>query len=230
MRPAPLGTPSPPSAISAALPLDSCPPPVAAIPDQSHASNQARTVTNRLIRSTTVLAVRKDGHVAMGGDGQVTMGDTVVKATARKVRALKGGKFLAGFAGAVADAFTLFEKLEEKLERYPSNMTKAVVELAKDWRMDRYLRRLDALLAVADANHLFMVSGQGDVIEPDDDIVAIGSGGSYALAAARALKVNSNLDAKSIVHRSLEIAGDICIYSNQDIVVLELEADGEGEA
>jgi ATP-dependent HslUV protease subunit HslV len=166
----------------------------------------------------------------MGGDGQVTMGDTIVKATARKVRALKGGKFLAGFAGAVADAFTLFEKLEEKLERYPSNMTKAVVELAKDWRMDRYLRRLDALLAVADADHLFTVSGQGDVIEPDDDIVAIGSGGSYALAAARALKTNSELDAKTIVRRSLEIAGDICIYSNQDIVVLELGADAEGEA
>ncbi|MBM4182771.1 MAG: ATP-dependent protease subunit HslV [Gemmatimonadetes bacterium] len=180
----------------------------------------------RLIRSTTVLAVRKDGRVAMGGDGQVTMGDTVVKASARKVRSLKDGKFLAGFAGAVADAFTLFEKLEEKLDRYPANMTKAVVELAKDWRMDRYLRRLDALLAVADANHIFMVSGQGDVIEPDDDIVAIGSGGSYARSAARALKSHSGLDAPSIVRRSLEIAGEICIYSNQDIVVLELGADG----
>jgi len=166
----------------------------------------------------------------MGGDGQVTMGDTVVKATARKVRALKDGKFLAGFAGAVADAFTLFEKLEEKLERYPSNMTKAVVELAKDWRMDRYLRRLDALLAVADEDHLFTVSGQGDVIEPDDDIVAIGSGGAYALAAARALKANSDLDAKTIVRRALEIAGEICIYTNQDIVVLGLGDESEGEA
>jgi ATP-dependent HslUV protease subunit HslV len=162
----------------------------------------------------------------MGGDGQVTLGDTVVKASARKVRSLKDGKFLAGFAGAVADAFTLFEKLEEKLDRYPANMTKAVVELAKDWRMDRYLRRLDALLAVADANHLFMVSGLGDVIEPDDDIVAIGSGGSYARAAARALKSHSDLDAGGIVRRSLEIAGEICIYSNQDIVVLELGVDG----
>jgi ATP-dependent HslUV protease subunit HslV len=169
--------------------------------------------------------VRKDGRVAMGGDGQVTLGDVVVKGTARKVRSLKDGKFLAGFAGAVADAFTLFEKLEEKLDRYPANMTKAVVELAKDWRMDRYLRRLDALLAVADANHIFMVSGQGDVIESDDDIVAIGSGGSYALAAARALKHHSDLDAQAIVRRSLEIAGEICIYSNQDIVVLELGAD-----
>ena len=180
----------------------------------------------RLIRSTTVLAVRKDGRVAMGGDGQVTLGDIVVKGTARKVRSLKDGKFLAGFAGAVADAFTLFEKLEEKLDRYPANMTKAVVELAKDWRMDRYLRRLDALLAVADENHLFMVSGQGDVIEPDDDVVAIGSGGSYALAAARALKHHSELDAKAIVQRSLEIAGEICIYSNKDIVVLELGTVG----
>ncbi len=179
----------------------------------------------RMIRSTTVLAVRKDGKVAMGGDGQVTLGDIVVKGSARKVRSLKDGKFLAGFAGAVADAFTLFEKLEEKLDRYPANMTKAVVELAKDWRMDRYLRRLDALLAVADANHLFMVSGQGDVIEPDDDVVAIGSGGSYALSAARALKHHSDLDAKTIVRRSLEIAGEICIYSNQDIVVLELGSD-----
>jgi len=183
----------------------------------------------RLVRSTTVLAVRQNGKVAMGADGQVTMGEIVVKSTARKVRSLKDGRFLAGFAGAVADAFTLFEKLEEKLDRYPANMTKAVVELAKDWRMDRYLRRLDALLAVADADHLFMVSGQGDVIEPDDDVLAIGSGGSYALAAARALKENSPLDAKSIVQRSLEIAGDICIFSNRDIVVLEL-GDGATSA
>ena len=177
------------------------------------------------VRATTVLAVRKDGIVAMGGDGQVTMGDTVVKGSARKVRALKDGAILAGFAGAVADAFTLFEKLEEKLERYPANMTKAVVELAKDWRMDRYLRRLDALLAVADRNHLFLVSGTGDVIEPDDDVLAIGSGGSFALAAARALKENSDLAAPDIVQRSLEIAGDICIYTNRDIVVLQLDAD-----
>jgi len=180
-------------------------------------------------RATTVLAVRRDGRVAMGGDGQVTMGDTVVKASARKVRRLKDGTILAGFAGAVADAFTLFEKLEEKLERYPENMTRAVVELAKDWRMDRYLRRLDALLAVADGEHLFLVSGTGDVIEPDDEILAIGSGGSYALSAARALKEHSALDAPTIVHRALEIAGDICIYTNRDIVVLELGATGGGE-
>jgi len=158
----------------------------------------------------------------MGGDGQVTMGDTVVKATARKVRALKDGTILAGFAGSVADAFTLFEKLEEKLERYPANLTKAVVELAKEWRTDRYLRRLEALLTVADAEELFLISGDGNVIQPDDAIVAIGSGGSFALAAARALRAHSELDAPTIVRRAMEIAGDICIYTNRDIVVLEL--------
>ena len=186
-------------------------------------------MSRRQVRSTTVLAVRRDGRVAMGGDGQVTMGDTVVKGSARKVRLLKDGRFLAGFAGAVADAFTLFERLEEKLERYPANITKAVVELAKDWRTDRYLRRLDALLAVADEEHLFLVSGTGDVIEPDDDVLAIGSGGSFALAAARALKEHSTLEVEEIVRHSLEIAGDICIYSNQDIVVLELGGDNGGE-
>ena len=169
------------------------------------------------VHATTVLAVCKDGRVAMGGDGQVTMGDTVVKGRARKVRMVKDGTILAGFAGAVADAFTLFEKLEEKLERFPANMPKAVVELAKDWRMDRYLRRLDALLAVADKDHLFFVSGTGDVIEPDD-----------ALAAARALKDCSDLDAKGIVRRALEICSEICIYTNSEIVVHELDVD-EGE-
>jgi len=174
------------------------------------------------LRATTVLAVRRDGTTALGGDGQVTLGDTVMKATAKKVRALKDGKILAGFAGAVADAFTLFEKLEEKLERYPGNLTRACVELAKDWRMDRYLRRLNALLVVADKERLFLVSGEGDVIEPDDEIVAIGSGGSYALAAARALKAHSELPAKEIVEKALAIAGEICIYTNQQITVLEL--------
>src|SRR5213593_720776 len=139
------------------------------------------------IHSTTILCVRRNGHVALGGDGQVTIGDTVMKANANKVRALKGGKILAGFAGAAADAFTLFEKFEEKLERYPGNLPKAAVELAKDWRSDRVLRRLEALLAVADRDHGFVISGTGDLIEPDDGILAIGSGGSYALAAARAL-------------------------------------------
>src|SRR5213596_4210026 len=139
------------------------------------------------IHSTTILCVRRDGHVAMGGDGQVTVGDTVMKATATKVRALKGGKILAGFAGAAADAFTLFEKFEEKLERYPGNLSRASVELAKDWRSDRVLRRLEALLAVADKEHGFVISGSGELIEPDDGVLSIGSGGSYALAAARAL-------------------------------------------
>jgi ATP-dependent HslUV protease subunit HslV len=175
------------------------------------------------LRATTVLAVRRDGTIALGGDGQVTLGDTVMKSTAQKVRTLKEGKILAGFAGAVADAFSLFEKLEEKLERYPGNLTRACVELAKDWRTDRYLRRLNALLVVADRERLFLVSGEGDVIEPDDEIIAIGSGGSFALAAARALKNHSDLPAREIVQKSLEIAGEICIYTNQQITVLELE-------
>lgn len=182
-------------------------------------------MSKRELRATTVLAVRKDGVTALGGDGQVTMGDTVMKATAQKVRALKDGKILAGFAGAVADAFALFEKLEEKLERYPGNLTRACVELAKDWRTDRYLRRLNALLVVADTDQLLLLSGEGDVIEPDDEIVAIGSGGSFALAAARALKAHSDLSAKEIVRNALEIAGDICIYTNREITVLELGND-----
>ena len=176
----------------------------------------------REIRSTTVVAVRKDGNTAVGADGQVTMGEVVVKTTALKVRELRGGKVLAGFAGAVADAFTLFEKLEEKLERYPGNLTRSLVELAKDWRTDRYLRRLNALLVVADKDHVFMVSGEGDVVEPDDDVVAIGSGGPYALAAARALRNHSELDAAGVVREALAISGEICIYSNQEINVLEL--------
>jgi len=176
------------------------------------------------LRATTVLAVRRDGKVAMGGDGQVTLGDTVMKATARKVRKLKDGTILAGFAGAVADAFALFEKLEEKLERYPANLTRACVELAKDWRTDRFLRRLEALLVVADADHLFLVGGDGNVIEPDDDVVAIGSGGSYALAAARALKSHSDLEAAEVVRVAMEVAGDICIYTNREITVLELDS------
>jgi len=180
-------------------------------------------MSRRELRATTVLAVRKDGVTALGGDGQVTMGDTVMKATAQKVRPLKDGRILAGFAGAVADAFALFEKLEEKLERYPGNLTRACVELAKDWRTDRYLRRLNALLVVADTERLFLVSGEGDVIEPDDEIVAIGSGGSYALAAARALKAHSDLSAREIVEKALGIAGEICIYTNQRITVLELK-------
>jgi ATP-dependent HslUV protease subunit HslV len=174
------------------------------------------------IHSTTILAVRRDGRVAMGGDGQVTVGDTVMKANATKVRALKGGKILAGFAGAAADAFTLFEKFEEKLERYPGNLPRAAVELAKDWRSDRVLRRLEALLVVADKEHGFVISGSGELIEPDDGILAIGSGGSYALAAARGLLGNSALPPRDIVLKSLEIAAEICVYTNTHITILEL--------
>lgn len=173
--------------------------------------------------ATTIIAVRHGGRVALGGDGQVTLGDTVIKGTAQKVRKLRDGRVLAGFAGSVADAFTLFEKFEEKLERYPGNLPRAAVELAKEWRTDRYLRRLEALLAVADKDHLFMISGDGNVIEPDDEVVAIGSGGSFALAAARALKRHADLSAAEIVREALEIAGDICIYTNRNITILELE-------
>jgi ATP-dependent HslUV protease subunit HslV len=173
------------------------------------------------IRATTILAVRLNGKTALGGDGQVTVGETVMKSNAQKVRLLRGGKLAAGFAGAAADAFTLFEKFEEKLERYPGNLPKAAVELAKDWRSDRVLRRLEALLAVADRDHGFVISGTGDIIEPDDGILAIGSGGSYALAAARALVKSTDLEPKEIVRRSLEIAGEICVYTNTNITVLE---------
>ena len=166
--------------------------------------------------------MRRDGHVALGGDGQVTLGDTVMKANANKVRALKGGKILAGFAGASADAFTLFEKFEEKLERYPGNLPRAAVELAKDWRSDRVLRRLEALLVVADKEHGYVISGSGELIEPDDGVLAIGSGGNYALAAARALLQQSKLSPKEIVQRALEIAAEICVYTNTHINILEL--------
>jgi ATP-dependent HslUV protease subunit HslV len=174
-----------------------------------------------VFRATTILAVRRDGKVAMGGDGQVTVGETVMKANAQKARVLKGGKVLAGFAGAAADAFTLFERFEEKMEKHPANLRRAAVELAKDWRSDRVLRRLDALLAVADAGNGFIVSGTGELIEPDDGVLAIGSGGPYALAAARALLSHTSLSAREVVQRGLVIAGEICIFSNTNIVVVE---------
>jgi ATP-dependent HslUV protease subunit HslV len=174
------------------------------------------------VHATTILGVRRDGRVALGGDGQVSVGQTVMKSNAQKVRLLKGGKVIAGFAGAAADAFTLFEKFEEKLERYPENLSRAAVELAKDWRSDRVLRRLEALLAVMDREHGFVLSGTGDIIEPDDGILAIGSGGSFALAAARALLEHSTLSAPEIVRQGLTIAGEICIYTNTNITVLEL--------
>ncbi|MCC6319618.1 MAG: ATP-dependent protease subunit HslV [Gemmatimonadaceae bacterium] len=174
-----------------------------------------------VFHATTILCVRRDARIALGGDGQVTMGDTVTKANAQKVRTLAGGRVVAGFAGAAADAFTLFEKFEEKLERYPGNLPKAVVELAKEWRSDRVLRRLEALLAVADRNNSFLVSGNGDIIEPDDGVLAIGSGGAYALSAARALVAHTDLAPTEIVRKSLEIAADICIYTNRHITVVE---------
>jgi ATP-dependent HslUV protease subunit HslV len=170
---------------------------------------------------TTILSVRRGNTVAMGGDGQVTVGNTVMKGNARKVRRLYDGKVLAGFAGGTADAFTLFERFEGKLEKY-GNLTRAAIELAKDWRMDRALRRLEALLCVADAQSSFIVSGNGDVIEPEESIMAIGSGGPFALAAARALYANTELDARSIVERSLGIAADICIHTNRNLVIDEL--------
>jgi ATP-dependent HslUV protease subunit HslV len=173
------------------------------------------------MRATTILAVRRSGKVAIGGDGQVTVGETVMKSHAQKVRLLRGGKVVSGFAGAAADAMTLFEKFEEKLERYPGNISRAAVELAKEWRSDRVLRRLEALLIVADKDHGFIVSGTGELIEPDDGILAIGSGGSYALAAARALVDNTQLEATEIVKRAMHIAGEICIYTNTNISVLE---------
>ena len=173
------------------------------------------------VRSTTILGVRRNGKVALGGDGQVSVGETIMKSNAQKVRTLAGGKLLAGFAGAAADAFTLFEKFEEKLKRHPGNLSKAAVELAKDWRSDRVLRRLEALLAVTDAERSFIISGRGVMIEPDVGILEIGSGGSYALAAARALVENTDLQPKEIVQRGLNIAAEICVYTNSNITVLE---------
>jgi len=172
--------------------------------------------------ATTILAVRRGNTIALGGDGQVTLGTTVMKANARKVRRLANGKVLAGFAGGTADAFTLFERFEGKLEKF-GNLTRAAIELAKDWRSDRYLRRLEALLLVGDPETLFVISGNGDVIEPEHDLVAIGSGGPYAQAAARALLENTDLPVRTIVERSLGIAADICIYTNHNLVIEELQ-------
>ena len=168
---------------------------------------------------TTILAVRRNGAVAVGGDGQVTLGNTVMKGNARKVRRLFGDKVLAGFAGGTADAFTLFERFEAKLEKHQGNLVRSAIELTKDWRTDRVLRRLEAMLAVADHESSLIITGNGDVLEPEYGIVAIGSGGSYASAAARALLQHTELAAKDIVKRSLEIAGDLCIYTNQNHVI-----------
>ena len=175
------------------------------------------------IRATTILAVRRGGHLAIGGDGQVTMGESVVKQKARKIRRLYNDKILAGFAGSTADALSLFSRFEQKLEEYHGNLSRAVVELAKDWRTDRALRHLEALLLVADSKLTFLVSGNGDVIEPDDGIVAIGSGGPYALAAARALAKHTQLSAREIVHEAMQLAGQMCIFTNDQIMIEELQ-------
>ncbi len=170
-------------------------------------------------RGTTILSVRKNGSVVIAGDGQVSLGDTVIKANALKVRTLADGSVIAGFAGATADAFTLFERLEAKLEQYPKQLTRAAVEMAKDWRTDRYLRRLEAMMAVADKNVSLVLTGTGDVLEPEDGLIGIGSGGNYALAAARALIDQESLDAEAIARRAMSVAAGICIYTNENVVI-----------
>ncbi|MBW7860094.1 MAG: ATP-dependent protease subunit HslV [Rhodocyclaceae bacterium] len=175
-------------------------------------------------RGTTILSVRRGPRVALGGDGQVTLGNIVIKSTARKVRTLYQGRILAGFAGGTADAFTLFERFEAKLEKHQGNLLRSAVELAKDWRTDRMLRRLEAMLAVADPDNSLVITGNGDVLEPEFGIVAIGSGGAYAQSAARALLENTDLPPEEIVSKSLQIAGDLCIYTNQSHVIEVLEA------
>ncbi|MBB5217995.1 MULTISPECIES: ATP-dependent protease subunit HslV [Treponema] len=174
------------------------------------------------IRSTTVIAVKKDGKIAMAGDGQVTMGNTVMKGNAHKVRKIYDGKILTGFAGATADAFTLFDKFEEKLKAYNGDLTRSAVELAKLWRTERSMQKLEALLLVASADKILLISGSGDVIEPENDILAIGSGGNYAYAAAMAYMESSSLSAREIAEKSLKIAGQICIYTNSHITIEEL--------
>jgi len=171
---------------------------------------------------TTILSVRKNGQVVLAGDGQVSLGQTVIKANARKVRRLGDGSILGGFAGATADAFTLFERLEAKLEQYPSQLTRACVELAKDWRTDRYLRRLEAMMAVADKSTSLVLTGTGDVLEPEEGLIGIGSGGNYALAAARALIDVEGLDAEAIARKAMKIAADICVYTNTNVIVEKL--------
>lgn len=176
-------------------------------------------------RGTTILSVRRNGKVVVGGDGQVSLGNTIMKGNARKVRRLHHDKVLAGFAGGTADAFTLFERFEGKLDKHSGNLTRAAVEMAKDWRTDRVLRRLEALLVVADHVSSLIISGNGDVIEPEDSLMAIGSGGPFAQAAARALLDNSELDARTIVEKGLKIAADICIYTNHNLTLEELDSD-----
>jgi ATP-dependent HslUV protease, peptidase subunit HslV len=178
-----------------------------------------------ILHGTTILLVKKGGRVVIGGDGQVSLGQTVMKATAKKVRRIAKGEVIAGFAGATADAFTLFERLEQKLEQHPGQLLRAAVELAKDWRTDRYLRRLEAMMLVADKRAALVVTGTGDVLEPEDGVAAIGSGGNYALSAARAL-VDTELDAEAIVRKAMRIAADICVYTNDNLTVESLETEG----
>ena len=177
------------------------------------------TENNMTWHGTTILSVRKNDEVVVAGDGQVTFGNTVIKGRANKVRRLSSGSVIAGFAGATADAFTLFERLEAKLEQHPQQLTRACVELAKDWRTDRYLRRLEAMMAVADADHSLILSGNGDVLEPEDGLIGIGSGGPFALSAARALITENNISAEQIALRSMKIAADMCIYTNENITI-----------
>ncbi len=171
---------------------------------------------------TTILCVRKDGKVVMGGDGQVSIGHTVMKSNARKVRRIGDGSIIGGFAGATADAFTLFERLEAKLEQHPGQLTRACVELAKDWRTDKYLRRLEAMMAVCDKDVSLVLTGTGDVLEPEDGLIGIGSGGNYALSAARALHDQKGLSAKEIVEKSMQVAADICVYTNNNLIIEEI--------
>jgi ATP-dependent HslUV protease subunit HslV len=175
------------------------------------------------IRSTTILVVRRNGKTVMAGDGQVTLGSSVMKQTAKKVRKLNDGKIVVGFAGSAADGLALMERLEEKLNKYRGNLVKSAVELAKDWRLDKYLRRLEAVMIAADKDNIFLLSGNGDVIEPDEPVLAIGSGGDYARSAALALYRNTDLDARKIVEEAMKIAGEICIYTNTNFIVEEIE-------
>ena len=177
------------------------------------------TEDNMTWYGTTILSVRKNGEVVVAGDGQVTFGNTVIKGRANKVRRLSSGSVIAGFAGATADAFTLFERLESKLEQHPQQLTRACVELAKDWRTDRYLRKLEAMMAVADAEHSLILSGNGDVLEPEDGLIGIGSGGPFALSAARALINENSVSAEQVALRSMKIAADMCIYTNENITI-----------
>jgi len=179
-------------------------------------------MSDNLWHGTTILSVRKGGSVVIAGDGQVTLGQTIIKANARKVRRLADGSVIAGFAGATADAFTLFERLEAKLEQYRGQLMRAAVEMAKDWRTDRYLRRLEAMMAVADKNVSLVLTGTGDVLEPADGLIGIGSGGNYALAAARALIDRDDMDAEAIARRAMKVAADICVYTNEQVVVESL--------